>query len=216
MLLESLYKPHFMDLHIHHSNLNLLHLFFKQASMAATVDHKTLDMEPPTNGNFLAQRCNSFRSPSFKIKRHPEITLTINDDDDDDDSSFDRHDDNNDYFRDLIRKGKEEIEPSVLDPRDEGTADNGIIRNPSMIRLTGKHPFNSEPPLDRLMRHGFITPAPLHYVRNHGPVPKADSSNWTIEIIGLLENPTTFTLQQLVNDFRWLNVYSTQNLLTWL
>ncbi|XP_022993179.1 nitrate reductase [NADH]-like [Cucurbita maxima] len=170
--------------------------------MAAAVDHKALDLETPTNGSFLVQRCNSFRSPSFKIKRQPEITLTIDDDDDDDDSSLDRHDDNNDYFWDLIRKGKEEIEPSVLDPRDEGTADNGIMRNPSMIRLTGKHPFNSEPPLDRLMRHGFITPAPLHYVRNHGPVPKADSSNWTIEITGLLENPTTFTLHQLVNDFR--------------
>ena len=58
------------------------------------------------------------------------------------------------------------MEPSVRDARDEGTADAWIERNSSLIRLTGKHPFNCEPPLSRLMHHGFITPAPLHYVRN--------------------------------------------------
>ena len=29
-------------------------------------------------------------------------------------------------------------------------------------------PFNTEPPLPLLMEQGFITPAALHYVRNHG------------------------------------------------
>nr|CAD1827064.1 unnamed protein product [Ananas comosus var. bracteatus] len=75
-----------------------------------------------------------------------------------------------------------EVEPAVHDPRDEGTADAWVPRNPTLIRLTGKHPFNCEPPLARLMHHGFITPAPLHYVRNHGPVPRADWSTWTVEL----------------------------------
>ncbi|CAD5169981.1 unnamed protein product [Musa acuminata subsp. malaccensis] len=55
-----------------------------------------------------------------------------------------------------------EVEPSIHDPRDESTADRWIERNPSLIRLTGKHPFNCEPPLARLMHHGFVTPVPLH------------------------------------------------------
>ena len=176
--------------------------------MATAVNHKTLDLEPVSStGNFPVQRCNSFRSNSFKFKRQAEKPLLI----DDDDSSFDRDEENIDYFRDLIRKGKEEIEPSILDPRDQGTADSGIMRNPCMVRLTGKHPFNSEPPLDHLMRHGFITPAPLHYVRNHGPVPKTDWSSWTIDVTGLVENPTSFTLDQLVNNFRSSNTHFTQN-----
>ena len=31
-----------------------------------------------------------------------------------------------------------------------------------LVRLTGRHPFNVEPPLPKLMEHGFITPAALH------------------------------------------------------
>nr|KYP31503.1 Nitrate reductase [NADH] 2 [Cajanus cajan] len=88
-----------------------------------------------------------------------------------------------------------------MDPRDEGTADQWIARNASMVRLTGKHPFNSEPPLTRLMHHGFITPVPLHYVRNHGPVPKARWEDWTVEITGLVKRPTRFTVDRLVHDF---------------
>ncbi|XP_020109409.1 nitrate reductase [NADH]-like [Ananas comosus] len=95
----------------------------------------------------------------------------------------------------------EEVEPSVQDPRDEGTSDRWVRRNPSLIRLTGKHPFNSEPPLPRLMHHGFLTPAPLHYVRNHGPVPRADWSAWTVEVAGLVRRPARLTMDQLVRDF---------------
>uniref|UniRef100_A0A7N0UMI4 Nitrate reductase n=1 Tax=Kalanchoe fedtschenkoi TaxID=63787 RepID=A0A7N0UMI4_KALFE len=104
-------------------------------------------------------------------------------------------------WSEAIRKGKNELEPSILDPRDEGTADTWIKRNPSMVRLTGKHPFNSEAPLTRLMHHGFITPVPLHYVRNHGPVPKANWDTWTVEIVGLVKNPIRLSMDQLVNEF---------------
>ena len=46
-----------------------------------------------------------------------------------------------------------------------------LPRHPDLVRLTGRHPFNVEPPLSKLMEQGFITPAALHYVRNHGADP---------------------------------------------
>lgn len=115
-----------------------------------------------------------------------------------DDSSSDE-DDEQDWRP--YKKTHNEVEQSIHDPRDEGTADSWIERNPSLVRLTGKHPFNCEPPLTRLMSHGFITPASLHYVRNHGPVPKASWDEWTVEICGLVKRPTRFTMEQLVNEF---------------
>ncbi|KAI4337767.1 hypothetical protein L6164_016143 [Bauhinia variegata] len=102
---------------------------------------------------------------------------------------------------DLIRNGYKEIERSIMDPRDEGTPDSWIHRNSSMIRHTGKHPFNAEPPLTRLMHYGFITPVPIHFVRNHGSVPKGHWEDWTVEVCGLVKRPTRFTMDQLVNDF---------------
>uniref|UniRef100_A0ACD5ZAY1 Uncharacterized protein n=1 Tax=Avena sativa TaxID=4498 RepID=A0ACD5ZAY1_AVESA len=94
-----------------------------------------------------------------------------------------------------------DVEPSVKDPRDEATSDAWVKRHPALVRLTGKHPFNSEPPLPRLMSHGFITPAPLHYVRNHGAVPKADWSTWTVEVTGLVKRPARITMEQLATEF---------------
>uniref|UniRef100_A0A0E0QK48 Cytochrome b5 heme-binding domain-containing protein n=1 Tax=Oryza rufipogon TaxID=4529 RepID=A0A0E0QK48_ORYRU len=90
-----------------------------------------------------------------------------------------------------------EVEPSVRDARDEGTADAWIERNPLLIRLTGKHPLNCEAPLARLMHHGFITPAALHFVRNHGAVPRGDWSTWTVEVTGLVKRPMRLTVDEL-------------------
>jgi nitrate reductase (NAD(P)H) len=94
-----------------------------------------------------------------------------------------------------------EVEPPVHDPRDEATSDAWVRRHPALVRLTGKHPFNSEPPVPRLMAHGFITPVPLHYVRNHGAVPKADWSTWTVEVTGLVRRPARLTMEQLATEF---------------
>ncbi|KAK9162181.1 hypothetical protein Syun_003083 [Stephania yunnanensis] len=113
-------------------------------------------------------------------------------------------DERDEFYRDLktqIRKINLELEPSIHDPRDESTADLWISRNPSMIRLTGKHPFNSEPPLTRLMHSGFITPVPLHYVRNHGPVPNAMWADWAVEVTGMVRHPVRLTMDQLVTEF---------------
>lgn len=88
------------------------------------------------------------------------------------------------------------------DPRDIGTADEWIKRNPQLIRLTGKHPFNCEPSLYQLMKSGFITPASLHYVRNHGYVPRGVFDDWTVEVSGLVKKPIKFTMRQLVDEFK--------------
>jgi nitrate reductase (NAD(P)H) len=94
-----------------------------------------------------------------------------------------------------------EVEPAAQDPRDEGTADAWVERNPCLVRLTGKHPLNCEPPLARLMQHGFITPAPLHYVRNHGAVPRGDWATWAVEVTGLVRRPARLTMDELARDF---------------
>ncbi|KAM1128315.1 hypothetical protein ACFX2B_037772 [Malus domestica] len=71
-----------------------------------------------------------------------------------------------------------------------------------MLGLIGKHPFNCEPPPTRLMHHGFITPIPLHYVRNHDVAHKATWQDWTVEITDLVRRPTWFTIDQLVREFK--------------
>lgn len=60
---------------------------------------------------------------------------------------------------------------SAILPEDDKTGDAWVPRDPKMIRLTGRHPFNSECPPTDLMA-SYITSPELHYVRNHGAVPK--------------------------------------------
>ncbi|KAL0665338.1 hypothetical protein Bca4012_102176 [Brassica carinata] len=117
---------------------------------------------------------------------------------DDEDESHNRY---VSYYKEMVLKSNSDLEPSALDSRDESTADNWIHRNSSMVRLTGKHPFNAEAPLPRLMHHGFITPVPLHYVRNHGGVPKAEWSDWSVEVTGLVKRPARLTMEQLITEF---------------
>eukprot|EP01018_Ginkgo_biloba_P005168 Gb_23840 [translate_table: standard] len=90
----------------------------------------------------------------------------------------------------------------TTDPRDVGTADSWIKRNPDLVRLTGRHPFNCEAPLSQLMQHGFITPVRLHYVRNHGYVPRLGWDDWTVEVCGLVKKPMKITMAQLVEEFK--------------
>ena len=93
-------------------------------------------------------------------------------------------------------------------------------RHPNLVRLTGRHPFNCEPLLPDLMKAGFITPPQLHYVRNHGAphplcclastsavrplcatlagaVPKCHWDTHKLSIDGLVEKPTTFSMDDL-------------------
>jgi len=85
----------------------------------------------------------------------------------------------------------------VVDPKDVGTPDEWIKRHPQLIRLTGRHPFNSEPPLSVLMKKGFLTPASLHYVRNHGPPPKGSWKDHRISLGGLCPSPIEISMSDL-------------------
>ena len=86
----------------------------------------------------------------------------------------------------------------ALSSRVRSTPDEWIPRHPDLVRLTGRHPFNVEPPLPKLMEHGFITPAALHYVRNHGAVPKIGWNEHRLSVSGLVDQPTTFTMDDLL------------------
>jgi len=89
-------------------------------------------------------------------------------------------------------------DPGSVDKRDVGTPDEWIQRHPDLVRLTGRHPFNVEPPLPKLMEHGFITPAALHYVRNHGAVPRIQWEEHRLSVSGMVDKPTTFTMDDLL------------------
>lgn len=74
----------------------------------------------------------------------------------------------------------------VLDV-DKSTPDNHVPRDPRLIRLTGVHPFNVEPPLTELWNEGFLTSQNLFYVRNHGAVPEVcdkDVLDWEFSVEG--------------------------------
>lgn len=84
-----------------------------------------------------------------------------------------------------------------IDPRDKGTPDDWVPRHPDLIRLTGRHPFNCEPPISMLLDQGFITPISLHYVRNHGVAPRLTWEDHKLTIKGLVDTPMTLSMHQL-------------------
>lgn len=89
-------------------------------------------------------------------------------------------------------------------PLDKGTPDHWVNRDQRMVRLTGKHPFNSEAPLSSLFFNGFLTPQNLFYVRNHGSVPKVTAQqarDWKLRVHGLVEREMGFSIQDLKDLF---------------
>lgn len=54
-----------------------------------------------------------------------------------------------------------------IDSRDAATPDKWVPRHPRLVRLTGRHPFNCEPPLPDLVERGFITPTALRKHTNN-------------------------------------------------
>jgi len=88
---------------------------------------------------------------------------------------------------------------STPDHRDVGTPDEWVPRDGRLVRLTGRHPFNVEPPLSVLNEHRFITPSSLHYVRNHGACPNLNWDEHTIIFGGsCVRKPMEMTMDQLV------------------
>ncbi|CAK3810871.1 Nitrate reductase [NADPH] [Lecanosticta acicola] len=95
------------------------------------------------------------------------------------------------------------IPTNILEP-DQKTPDRWLARDPRLIRLTGAHPFNVEAPLSDLYNEGFLTSPELFYVRNHGPVPQVrdeDIPDWEFTIEGMVENPMTLTVRQLMKEY---------------
>ncbi|KAJ3191497.1 hypothetical protein HK101_007658 [Irineochytrium annulatum] len=90
------------------------------------------------------------------------------------------------------------VDDERVDERDKGTPDEWVPRHKDLVRLTGRHPFNCEPPLRDLMRQGWITPASLHYVRNHGAVPRIDPNAFVCSVDGLVRNPRSFTMKDIM------------------
>ncbi|KAG0155002.1 hypothetical protein PDIDSM_575 [Penicillium digitatum] len=87
---------------------------------------------------------------------------------------------------------------------DKGTPDYHVHRDPRLIRLTGIHPFNVEPPLTALYDEGFLTSPELFFVRNHGAVPQVhdeDIPDWEISIEGLVEKPRVLTFREVLQKY---------------
>ncbi|KAK5070641.1 hypothetical protein LTR64_000316 [Lithohypha guttulata] len=87
---------------------------------------------------------------------------------------------------------------------DVKTPDAHVPRDPRLIRLTGVHPFNVEAPLTELFNEGFLTSPELFYVRNHGAVPEVkdeDMLDWEFTVEGMVENPLTISLKQLMSEY---------------
>eukprot|EP00418_Pyrodinium_bahamense_P098828 CAMPEP_0179036694 /NCGR_PEP_ID=MMETSP0796-20121207/13747_1 /TAXON_ID=73915 /ORGANISM="Pyrodinium bahamense, Strain pbaha01" /LENGTH=529 /DNA_ID=CAMNT_0020732983 /DNA_START=178 /DNA_END=1767 /DNA_ORIENTATION=- len=93
---------------------------------------------------------------------------------------------------------KKDEELKGPDPKDKGNPDEWVPRNEWMNRLTGIHPFNVEAPVSLLRQHGFLTPPSVHYVRNHGLVPKLSWHEHTIDIEGLVDRPMKLSMAELV------------------
>ncbi|ROT38703.1 nitrate reductase [Sodiomyces alkalinus F11] len=103
-------------------------------------------------------------------------------------------------------------QPNSVLPEDLKTPDSHVPRDPRLIRLTGVHPFNVEPPLSDLYDQGFLTNKDLHYVRNHGAVPKVqdeDVLNWEFTVEGMVEAPFTIPLRDLIAEYEQITYPAT-------
>jgi len=100
---------------------------------------------------------------------------------------------------DTVAKAKT-IYDLECDYRDKGTPDEWLPRDGRLVRLTGRHPFNVEPPISILNQYKFLTPTTLQYVRNHGLVPKLKWEEHTVCVGGdpaLVPNPVELTMDEI-------------------
>lgn len=90
-----------------------------------------------------------------------------------------------------------------VDKQDTMTPDNWVPRSPNLHRWTGQHPMNGEPRLQVLMGAGFITPNQLHYVRNHGAVPRL---YWETHKLDVNNGKLILTMDELRDQFEPINI----------
>ncbi len=74
-------------------------------------------------------------------------------------------------------------------------------KHPDMLHLL-QFPYNGEPP-KRLVTAKAVTPTDLHFVRNHGGIPSIDEEKWSLDIDGLVNNPRTFTMKEIMDESRF-------------
>lgn len=94
--------------------------------------------------------------------------------------------------------------PEQVDEADQFTPDSWIPRSDQLIRLTGKHPLNAEADLTTLFDAGFITPSPIHYVRNHGAVPHLLWENHRLEVTAGKQQ--VYLMDDLTKQFDSINI----------
>ncbi|KAJ4339892.1 hypothetical protein N0V87_002830 [Didymella glomerata] len=90
-----------------------------------------------------------------------------------------------------------------IDEADQFSPDNWLPRSSDLIRLTGKHPLNAEANLTHLFEAGLITPNELHYVRNHGAVPRI---LWEFHQLDIENGKLTLSMDDLKNEFDSINI----------
>ncbi|KAG2183871.1 hypothetical protein INT44_008882 [Umbelopsis vinacea] len=69
-------------------------------------------------------------------------------------------------------------------------------------------PFNAEPQVSLLVQH-YITPDPLFFHRNHGPIPDIDIQTHEVDIVGLVSSPLHLTVADLKSKFTKHTVMAT-------
>jgi nitrate reductase (NAD(P)H) len=90
-----------------------------------------------------------------------------------------------------------------IDEADQFSPDNWLPRSSDLIRLTGKHPLNAEARLSPLFDAGLITPNELHYVRNHGAVPRI---LWEFHELDIEDGKLVLSMDDLKNNFEPINI----------
>ena len=91
------------------------------------------------------------------------------------------------------------VNDTSIDATDAQTPDNWISRSAHLIRRTGQHPLNAECDLSMLFETGLITPNKLHYVRNHGAVPRL---YWEEHVLDICDGTLRLSMDDLVNG-KW-------------
>lgn len=91
----------------------------------------------------------------------------------------------------------------AIDEADQFTPDNWLPRSDHLIRLTGKHPMNAESDLTTLFEGGLITPNELHYIRNHGAVPRL---LWEFHTVEIENGKLNLSMDDLKDKFEHINI----------
>ncbi|TLD09664.1 hypothetical protein E2P81_ATG10191, partial [Venturia nashicola] len=91
----------------------------------------------------------------------------------------------------------------AIDEQDQFSPDNWLPRSDHLVRLTGKHPLNAEAELTALFDGGLITPNELHYVRNHGAVPRLLWEFHKLEVEG---GKLVLSMDDLKEKFDTINI----------